>query len=82
MMATGADHYAEAERQLDIAARASDRGQKDDAAFWLGAAQAHAVLSLAAATALGSEGGDSRLPAKDRAAWFDVASEHRKGQAA
>jgi len=41
-------------------------------------AQVLATLALAAATALGSEGGDGLLPSKDRKAWFDVASECRK----
>ena len=41
-------------------------------------AQVFATLALAAATALGREGGDSRLPDKDRTAWFDVAAECKK----
>jgi hypothetical protein len=48
---TGPEHYREAESDRDAAARASDRGQEEDAMFWLGSAQVHATLALAAATA-------------------------------
>jgi hypothetical protein len=79
---TGPEHYREAESGLDRAARDSDRGREDDAAFWLRAAQVHATLALAAATALGHEGEGRTMPSKDRAAWFDAAAECRKAAAA
>ncbi len=65
---TGPDHYAEAERLLALAGRHSKGatyGQE-----WtptLAAAQIHATLALAAATAVGTAGPDSR-------AWADVAA--------
>ena len=65
---TGPDHYAEAERLLALAGRHSKGatfGQE-----WmptLSAAQIHATLALAAATAVGTAGPDSR-------AWADVAA--------
>ena len=65
---TGPDHYAEAERLLALAGRhskGSTYGQE-----WtptLAAAQIHATLALAAATAVGTAGPDSR-------AWADVAA--------
>ena len=56
---TGPEHFREAESDRDAAARASDRGQEEDAMFWLGSAQVHATLALAAATALpGQHSGD------------------------
>lgn len=73
---TGPEHYAEAERLLAVDyAKAKSR-----AAGWtvtpvaLSEAQVHATLALAAATALGREGGDGRMPARDRAEWFGVAA--------
>ena len=65
---TGPDHYAEAERLLALAdrhSRGATYGQE-----WtptLSAAQIHATLALAAATAVGTAGPDSR-------AWADVAA--------
>lgn len=50
---TGPDHYLNAESDLEHAARASDKDRLDDMRYWLGCAQAHATLALAAATALG-----------------------------
>lgn len=72
---TGPEHYANAESDLDNAARASDRGRQDDVTYWLGCAQVHATLALAAATALGhlTEGGPL---GPDRYAWICAASEH------
>lgn len=77
---TGPEHYAEAERLLD-----ETRGEHEVTESMLSAfqaqlqqmmtrAQVHAMLALAAATALGREGGDGRMPARDRAAWFNVAA--------
>ena len=44
---TGAEHYANAESDLEHAARASDKGCRDDMAYWLGCAQVHATLAAA-----------------------------------
>ena len=49
---TGPEHYANAESDLEHAARASDMGRQDDVTYWLGCAQVHATLAQAAATAL------------------------------
>jgi hypothetical protein len=49
---TGPEHYANAESDLDNAAHASDKRNQADVAYWLGCAQVHATLALAAATAL------------------------------
>ena len=70
-MATGPEHYREAERLLYLA-----QGEAWPAAAQL--AHVHATLALAAATALSTAGGDQQLPAKDRTAWLDTASECRK----
>lgn len=61
-MATGTEHYQEAERLL------REQGK-------LAAAQVHATLALAAATALGrvTDGGPTSA---DRSAWIAAASEH------
>jgi len=70
---TGPEHYAMAETLVKIA----DEGSVD----WestVATAQVHALLAIAAATALGNQGGDGLLPSKDGKAWFDVASECRK----
>jgi len=75
---TGPDHFANAESDIEHAAHASDKGRQDDVAYWLGCAQVHATLALAAATALGREGEGQTMPSKDRAAWFAVAAECRK----
>ena len=47
----GPSHYANAESDLEHAARASDNDRLDDMSYWLGRAQVHATLALAAATA-------------------------------
>lgn len=78
---TGPEHYANAESDLEHAARASDKGRMDDMTYWLQCAQVHATLALAAATALGREGADGLLPSMDRAAWFNAAAECRKATA-
>jgi hypothetical protein len=81
---TGPENYREAERLVDSAYRTSDQyGDGAEAARQdLMAAQVHATLALAAATALGREGSDGTQPVKDRAAWFDAAAECRKASAA
>lgn len=90
-MSTGAWHYAEAERliaQSHDSARDAVSGKSKASAVGpaIGLLQAeakvHAILALAAATALGREGGDGRMPARDRAAWFDVAAvpRHQDGE--
>jgi hypothetical protein len=65
---TGPDHYAEAERLLAVADRHT-RGVTYDEEWTLTltAAQVHATLALAAATAVGTTGPDGR-------AWADVAA--------
>ena len=72
---TGPEHYANAESDLDNAARADDRGRQEDVTYWLGCAQVHATLALAAATALGREGADGTMPSRDRVQWFVAAAE-------
>ena len=79
---TGPEHYANAESDLDNAARADGRDRPADVAYWIQAAQVHATLALAAATALGREGEGRTQPSKDKAAWFDAAAECRKAATA
>ena len=55
----GPEHYANAESDLEHAARASDKGRMDDMAYWLQCAQVHATLAVAAFTA-DPEGSDRR----------------------
>ena len=65
---TGPDHYAEAERLLALAERhSSGATYGPEWTLPLAAAQVHATLALAAATAGGTAGPDSR-------AWADVAA--------
>lgn len=84
---TGPEHYREAERLTERADDVMDaeygiyasmgtqeRIQRRTA--YLAEAQVHATLALAAATALVREGVGGTLPAGDRAAWFNAASEH------
>ncbi len=65
---TGPEHYAEAERLLTLADRHT-RGATygPEWALTLTAAQVHATLALAAATAVGTAGPDGH-------AWADVAA--------
>jgi hypothetical protein len=60
----GPEHYANAESDLEHAAHASDKGRLDDVAYWLGCAQVHATLALAAAHVSGI-----LMHPEDRAAW-------------
>ena len=65
---TGPDHYAEAERLLALAGRHSKGATYgQEWTLTLAAAQIHATLAVAAATAVGTAGPDSR-------AWADVAA--------
>jgi methylphosphotriester-DNA--protein-cysteine methyltransferase len=52
----GPEHYQEAERCLERAARADDRSRPEDASYWQREAQVHATLALAAATAWQDKG--------------------------
>jgi len=68
---TGPDHYAEAERLLAVADRhTSGVTYAEEWTLTLCAAQVHATLALAAATAVGTTGPDGR-------AWADVAATMR-----
>ena len=65
---TGAEHYAEAERLLTLADRHSTGANYGpEWTLTLTAAQVHAALALAAATAVGTAGPDGH-------AWADVAA--------
>jgi hypothetical protein len=65
---TGPEHYAEAERLLTLADRhTTGVTYAQEWALTLTAAQVHATLALAAATAVGTAGPDTR-------AWADVAA--------
>lgn len=54
-MASGPEHYAEAERLIKLSLSSQEHVPEDirvnNAALWLGEAQVHATLALAAATA-------------------------------
>ena len=63
---TGPEHYRKAEELLGQADQLLD-GDEPSAATWaIGKAQAHATLALAAATAIGTAGTESR-------SWADAA---------
>ena len=66
-VATGPDHYREAERLL----RKSEGQELELAAQTIAAAQTHATLALAAATALNS--GKHGMPYADNSAWQNTA---------
>jgi len=70
-MATGPEHYRKAQELLTVA---EDDGTTIDGAMWrIAAAQAHATLALAAATALGtSQSGGA--PWQDYTAWINTCS--------
>ena len=64
---TGPEHYRHAEELAAEAHKLLDQGDGQvTAAVWAAVAQTHAVLALAAATAIGTSNLDSR-------AWIDVA---------
>jgi hypothetical protein len=71
-MTTGPQHYANAEADIDNAAQANDRGSHEDVTYWLGCAQVHATLALAAATALVNQ--EFGMEQADENEWADVAS--------
>ena len=78
---TGPEHYREAERMAQWAGDYDEEAQPDNAHIQAGQlAQVHALLAVAAATALGREGADRTQPDEDAVAWFDVAAECRKAQ--
>jgi hypothetical protein len=64
---TGPEHYLRAEELAAEAGRLFGQGDgQATAGVWAAVAQAHAVLALAAATAVGASGADNR-------AWTDAA---------
>jgi hypothetical protein len=71
-MATGPQHYKQAETCLD-SARSEDYGSEREG-YYLAAAQAHATLALAAA--MGTYGTDETRTNADTAAWERVAGEY------
>jgi len=77
-MATGAEHYRQAERLLARAAMDDDGTiYEADAAYMLAAAQVHATLALAAAIGVGMPvvmGGEECMPQQDSSAWIKAAS--------
>ncbi|MGA5604053.1 hypothetical protein ACPCUF_23960 [Streptomyces griseoincarnatus] len=80
---TGPEHYREAERL--VSSLKTERGAlyiEDGNEQVLAAAQVHATLALAAATAMGApvDGeADSGLPPQDAKAWNNAAGVARKG---
>ena len=68
-MATGPEHYQLAEASLDVAGRAEPDSAQER--YSVSAAQVHATLALAAATALSRFG---EFPAQDCEAWLEAAS--------
>jgi hypothetical protein len=76
-MATGPEHYSEAENMLAHAADATEGS--DIERYYLGAAQAHAALAHAAATALAASGG---MPLPEYQAWADVCGESEEAATA
>ncbi|MCX4827133.1 hypothetical protein OG746_26935 [Streptomyces sp. NBC_01016] len=80
---TGPEHYVEAERLVAEAAVDGAEGTRFVRPENLAAAQVHATLALAAATAMGApmDGhGDSGLPPLDCEEWYRVAGvKPRKG---
>lgn len=76
----GPEHYTRAEHLLREVRDGHQEGT--DVAAILAAAQVHATLALAAATAMGApvDGeADSGLPPLDAKAWNDIASVNGKG---
>lgn len=77
---TGPEHYREAEKILDILNEERDPEEwalsvKDgDVAVAMAAAQVHATLALAAATALANHQAIGLMPEADSAAWYRAAS--------
>jgi hypothetical protein len=73
-MATGPEHYREAQSHLDLAAEQDDFGGAQET-YYLRRAQVHATLALAAATALGSDG---EMTVDDSDAWLATASAYKR----
>ena len=71
---TGPDHYQAAEQLLDTLGGDGPVSQRVAAA-----AQVHATLALAAATALNTDT-DGGLPASDYGSWIQAASEYSRGE--
>jgi len=69
-MASGPEHYREAERLLEYGP--GDELEPERVARDIAEAQVHATLALAAATALGAIGG---MPLPEYQAWADVCGE-------
>ena len=81
-MATGVEHYGEAEHLLEVAHHIArpDSGHSDEDAtrlvgLALQRAQVHATLAAAAATALSHYSPEPGLTDADRRAWYAAASE-------
>lgn len=70
-MATGSEHYREAERLAGMA----ERSDLEYAPYLATLSNAHATLALAAATALGHLGEGGKPYEDDRRAWVEAASE-------
>lgn len=69
---TGPDHYREAEDLLNSAE--NEQTGSDTERYFLGAAQVHATLALAAATALNNHDPNGNgMPKKEYTAWFSAA---------
>jgi hypothetical protein len=84
-MATGPEHYREAEAKLGLAAKISrpDSGHSDEDAtrlvgLALQRAQVHATLALAAATALNLPHPEGGFTVPDWEAWTDTASAYKR----
>jgi hypothetical protein len=77
-MASGPEHYREAEALLRRADALSPSAAEQDAPILLQQAQVHATLALAAATALDPCGADRANPNAtadpDAVAWWNVAA--------
>jgi hypothetical protein len=73
---TGTEHYRESERLLKVAAKSPSGEQRVDC---LAAAQVHATLAAAAATALGGTR-TGAMPAADYEAWLAAAGEKAAGR--
>jgi hypothetical protein len=71
-MASGPEHYREAERIVDLIS--IDDHYRN---YHLQQAQVHATLALAAATALS---GNADLPSMDEDAWIQAASAYTRGE--
>ncbi len=69
---TGPENYRLAEQLVAEAADASEHGDTTTATLALTAAQVHATLALAAATALNGAGDDD-MPSEDWHAWHRAA---------